>query len=129
VVGEDRGEQLLVGEDGVEILFGDGRERVVGRGEDRERAFTVEGVDQSGPLLLRSPVSTTPGCSRRLREFESHRDTCQACAADLAVHQSVTAGSRRMSRPNHKSGTVSLTRSRAWSAHRCRTTVGKSPGA
>lgn len=27
-----------------------------------------------------------------LTEFESHLETCQACAAELAVHQSVTAG-------------------------------------
>src|SRR5690606_13061659 len=50
VVGEDAGEEVLVGEDGVEVGGRDGGEGVVGGGEDGEGSVAVEGVDEAGGL-------------------------------------------------------------------------------
>src|SRR5690606_11647445 len=48
VVGEDRGQHLLVGQHRGQVVFGNGGEGVVHRSEDGERAIAVQRVDQTG---------------------------------------------------------------------------------
>jgi hypothetical protein len=48
VVGEDRGQKFLVGQDRIEVRLRNSRKGIVGRSEDRERALTIEGVHQTG---------------------------------------------------------------------------------